>query len=332
MINRRVIAVAAALGALLGAAVAPADEPCVLGGFVDAGYAGNFDRRDDAFGLNEAELDITRAEGGDILLRADLEWVRDGETWRTAAEQGYLAWRLPCRRPVTFTLGRFNAPIGWELPDAPDLHQFSHGLLFTYCTPTNLTGALLSGGLGHGLDLKAYAVNGWEQNAENNGVKTFGGRLGYAGAGGGGAGVALISGMDDPAQDIVRTVVDIDLTLKPTQNLLLGAEFNRGRLGRGASAAVWTGAMAMAHLQTGARLGLTARFDLLDDTDDALFGADRPTRRTSFTLAPVVKLEEGLRALVELRLDSANADVFAARDGAPKRSTLSAAFTMTCLF
>lgn len=323
---------AAAIAVLLGATAVPAAEPSIMSGFVDAGYAGNFDRRDDAFGLHEAELDVTRGQGDDIQLRADLEWVRDGESWRAAAEQGYLAWRLPCRRPVTFTLGRFNAPIGWELPDAPDMHQFSHGLLFTYGTPTNLTGAMLSGSLGSAFDLKAYAVNGWEQNAENNGVKTWGGRLGYSRPGGGGLGVSLISGMDDPAQDVARTVVDVDLTLRPTEGLLLGAEFNHGRLDRGASEAVWTGVMAMVHLKTSARLGLTGRLDLLDDTNDALFGAGRSTRRTSLTFAPVITLEEGFRALVELRLDAADADVFTAHDGAAKGSTASAAFTMTCLF
>ncbi len=332
MTNSRIIMAASALAVVLGAAGAPAAEPYVLGGFVTAGYAGNFDRRDDAFGLHEAELDVTRGQGEDILLRADLEWVRDGDSWLAAAEQGYLAWRLPCRRPVTFTLGRFNAPIGWELPDAPDMHQYSHGLLFTHCTPTNLTGALLAGALGAGFDLKAYAVNGWERNAENNGVKTFGGRLGYGRPDGSGVGVSIISGMDDPAQEVARTVVDVDLTLRPTERLLFGAEFNHGRIDHGPSDAVWTGGMAMVHLRAGARLGLTGRFDLVDDSDDTLFGAGRATRRTSLTLAPVITLEEGFRALVELRLDSADADVFPARDGAPKGSTASAAFTMTCVF
>lgn len=323
---------AAALGVGPGAAATPPAEPYVMSGFVDAGYAGNFDRRDDAFGLNEAELDVTRGQGDDLLLRADLEWVRDGETWNAAAEQGFLAWRLPCRRPVTFTLGKFNAPLGWELLDPPDMYQYSHGLLFTYCAPTNLTGAMLAGTLGRGCDLKGYVVNGWDQNAERNGVKTWGGRFGYGGPGGNAVGVSLISGRDDPAQALDRTVVDVDLTLQPASRLLLGAEFNHGRLAHGATTANWTGVMAMAHLRTGERLGFTGRCDLLDDTDDALLGFGRPTRRTSFTFAPTVALEEGLRALVEVRLDAANRAVFAAHDGSPRRSTASAAFTMTCRF
>jgi hypothetical protein len=66
-------------------------------------------------------------------LRADLEWVKSGAEWALAVEQGYLDY-LPSFAPaLTFTLGRFNAPIGFELLDAPDMYQFSRPRLLYGC-------------------------------------------------------------------------------------------------------------------------------------------------------------------------------------------------------
>lgn len=322
-------AVLAAL-ALAWAATAPAQTaPAEFSGFVDAGWSGNLDLRDDAFTVNQAEVDVARAwnEQGD--LRLDLEWVHDGTVWTTALEQAWLSWRLP-GRAAAVTLGKFNAPIGWELPDAPDMLQFSHGQLFTYCAPTNLTGLMFASPLGAaGGDLKVYAANGWDQDVEANGVKTFGGRLGWAVAGRGGLGLSVISGEDDPGQSVKRTVVDVDATFTPSERLTLGAEFSLGSLDDGAADAGWTGFMVMAHAKLNATLGLTGRFDTLDDADDAIFGAGTGQRRSSLTVAPVLALGDGMRALAELRFDMSDEDVFVDRDGAAKGSTTSAAFTMT---
>lgn len=317
---------------LAAAAVAPAQEAVVWHGFVDAGYAGNFDLRNDSFGSNQVEIDLTREESPGVRLRADLEWVYDGDAWVVAVEQGFVAWRLAFWDAATFTLGKFNAPIGWELPDAPDMQQATHGLLFTYAAPTNLTGAMLAGSLGAALDWKAYAANGWDRDVENNGVKTWGGRLGYTRAGRGGIGISVISGEEDDAQAVPRTVVDVDLTWNPCKRLALGAEFNHGEASVGGEDGDWTGFMVVAHVRANDWLGVTGRFDTLDDPDDLLFATGLPGRHCSYTLAPVFQAGPALRALVELRLDTADQDVFADRDGADRQTTTSAAFTLTHTF
>ena len=328
----RTTAAALAVLILMSAGAAPAQTPVEFSGFVDAGWSGNLDRRDDAFTVNQAEVDVTRAWNDQGDLRLDLEWVHDGTTWTTAVEQGWLSWRLP-GHAAAVTLGKFNAPIGWELPDAPDMLQHSHGLLFTYCAPTNLTGLMFASPLGAaGFDLKVYAANGWDQDVETNGVKTFGGRIGWTADGRGGLGVSVISGEDDPGQTVGRTVVDVDATFTPTDRLTLGAEFSLGSVDAGAGDAGWTGLMAMAHLKLGERTGFTGRFDTLDDADDVIFGAGSGQSRSSLTIAPAFTLGEGMRALAELRLDMSDEDVFVDNDGAPKGSTTSAAFTMTYSF
>jgi len=326
---KRMTMAALAVLTLAAAGAAFAQTPVAVSGFVDAGWSGNLDRRDDAFTVNQAEIDVTRAwdERGD--LRLDLEWVHDGAVWTTAVEQGWLSWRLP-GRAAALTLGKFNAPIGWELPDAPDMLQFSNGQLFTYCAPTNLTGLMFASPLGAGGgDLKVYAANGWDQDVESNGVKTFGGRLGWTVDGRGGLGLSFISGEDDPAQTVKRTVVDVDATYTPNERLTLGAEFSLGTLDNGVTDVGWTGFMVMAHAKLNETLGLTGRFDTLDDADDVIFGAGVGQRRSSLTVAPVLALGEGMRALAELRLDLSDTDAFVDRDGRAKDSTTSAALTMT---
>ena len=333
----RTTAAALAVLILMSAGAAPAQTPVEFSGFVDAGWSGNLDRRDDAFTVNQAEVDVTRAWNDQGDLRLDLEWVHDGTTWTTAVEQGWLSWRLP-GHAAAVTLGKFNAPIGWELPDAPDMLQHSHGLLFTYCAPTNLTGLMFASPLGAaGFDLKVYAANGWDQDVETNGVKTFGGRFGWASADRGGLGISVISGKDDPGQSVSRTVLDVDATYLPTARLTLGAELSLCSVDAGTGSPGWTGVMVVAHAKMSTALGLTARFDTVSlDTvgaeDDLAFAAGFGERRSSLTIAPVFTLGEGMRALAELRLDMSDEDAFVDHDGTPKDSTTSAAFTMTYSF
>jgi hypothetical protein len=154
-----------------------------------------------------------------------------------------------------------------------------------------------------GCDLKVYAANGWDRDVETNGVKTCGGRLGWTVDGRGGLGLSIISGEDDPGQSVKHTVVDVDATFTPSERLTLGAEFSLGSLDDGATDAGWTGFMVMAHTELNETLGLTGRFDALDDADDAIFGAGAGQRRSSLTVAPELALGEGMRALTELRLD-----------------------------
>lgn len=323
--------VAAALALLLGAGTAAASEaPVAIGGFVDASYAGNLDLHSDAFGLDQVELDLTRDLEGKGGLRADLEWVKDGDDWAVAVEQGYLELLLPAGTDTRFTLGRFNAPIGFELLDAPDMYQFSHALVFDHGLPSNLTGAMVATALGERADLRAYLVDGWDVNDLGApGPKTVGGRLGIALGELGGLGVSGIAGVTADSVNTDRQVLDVDLTLTPSSTLLVGAEFNHGHLDMDGATADWNGLLVMAHLTLNDWLGLTARYDWFDDPDGAVFGLTGGETRQAITLAPTFALGEGMGALVELRVDSSSEDVFTNADGEAKGSTTSVAFEMT---
>ena len=217
----------------IAAGRAGAGEALQVGGFASGSYRADFDRRAAEFVLDQAEIDAIRELGPRGSVRVDLEWVWNGEDWVAAVEQGFMVYRPEKLGNLSLTGGRFNAPMGFESLDPPDMLQISHSLLFDYCAPSNLTGAMAALGLGHGLEATAYAADGWDVNSDNNRSPTFGGRLAWAGTENLSGGVSAITGTRDPGQRLRESVLDVDLAFTPTTRLLLGAELNgcRARAG-----------------------------------------------------------------------------------------------------
>ena len=248
-----------------------------ISGFVDASYTyTNFDDSN-TFGLDQVEIDLSRNLGDIGSLRADLEWVSDGEGGFTLdAEQGYVTLDLGLGREEgdypTLTFGKFNAPIGFELLDAPDMYQYSHSLVFNNGLPTNLTGAMLAMDLGGGIDVVVHLTNGWDQNVDSNTDKMIGARFGYSHEVMGGIGFSLMRG--DQELPIVNravnpvgnlTVYDIDLTLTPAPGLIIGGEYNNGKreFEEPDLEINWNGYMVMAHYASYRRHGVNGQVRLL---------------------------------------------------------------------
>ena len=247
---------------------------------------------------------------------------------------------------MTFTFGKFNAPIGFELLDPNDMYQFSHALVFDNGLPTNLTGLSLARALGAGFDLVAYACNGWDRNAMAGANPTFGGRLGYARDGFVG-GVSAISGKEDlpaavagnPDVPTTRTVFDVDVSYELEQ-WLFGGEFNTGKakedIGVDPQDQEWMGFLLMTHYTHNDWLGFTARYDYFDDKDGWAFGAvDNGQgvmefqKRQAVTFCPTFTLDENFGALIEVRLDTSDRNAFVDKDGAATDTNTTVAFEMT---
>jgi len=327
---------------LMAATVATAaDEPVQVSGFVDASWSLNADTEESTFGLDQTELDLIRNVGESGLVRADIEWVKDDDGWTQQLEQGFLAYAPPFLSGSTVTFGKFNAPIGFELLDAPDMYQFSHALVFDFGLPTNLTGAMVSRPLGERADVAAYWVNGWDVNqADVDGPRTFGGRIGWSLGAMGGVGASVISGeqwnlgdADDPLDDVEveRTVYDVDLTLTPADGWTVGGEFNMGAVTEGAAESDWTGLLVMVHDDVNDWLGFTARYDWFDDPDGAVFGNGADTR-TAVVLASTFVLGDGMGALLEIRRDMSDKAIWTDADGEAVDAITTAAFEMTYAF
>ena len=320
-----------------------------ISGFVDASYI--YNNLDDAntFGLDQVEIDLSKNLGGIGTLRADLEWVSDGEGGFTLdAEQGYVTLDLGMGRTdgnyPTLTFGKFNAPIGFELLDAPDMYQYSHALVFDMGLPTNLTGAMLSMDLGGGIDVIVHLSNGWDQNVDANTDKMIGGRIGYSHEEMGGIGFSAMRGNERGLVGNL-TVYDIDLTLTPGPGLTIGGEYNNGRtdLKEINVENNWHGFMVMTHVSLTEVMGLTGRYDRFT-TEASLVNArrsgtlDHPPSRVEFTqqaltIAPTFALADGLGFLMELRRDFSDDEIFTnSETGDYEKSMVNFAFEMTYSF
>jgi len=328
---------------LLAAFPALAADGTVFSGFVDASGTGDLTARTGTFGLDQTEIDVVRAVNERCTVRADLEWVKDGEGWIQDVEQGFLTYRFGGARGLEATLGKFNAPMGFESLDPVDMYQFSHALVFDYGLPTNLTGLLLARPLSERWRLTGWWVNGWDRDDTTDRPRTFGGRLDLDAGSSSHAGVSVITGQEwrrsdlDPADPAYvapfrfrRTVVDVDGSFRPSSSLLLGVELNRGRYKRERTAQDWTGLLLMAHQDVNDWWGWTGRFGWLKDDSGRLFGAR--ARRSAMTLASTFDLGEGAGALVEVRYDHVSRELWQDGDGAPTDHRVTAAFETTYSF
>jgi hypothetical protein len=315
--------IAALIAGLPGLSLAADTE---LSGFVDGSYFYDHNGNAGEFGIDQVELDIAHHASEKTTLRADLEWLKDGEGFVAQVEQGYMAYTHDSG--ITVTFGQFNAPIGFELLDAPDIYQFSHSLVFDYGVPTNVTGLSAARALGARLDVVGYVCNGWDRNFEDNRNPTFGGRLGYTSPAGAGLGLSAISGKEKDGPDAFdRTVLDVDLTYE-TGAWLFGGEFNQGFVTVADDTdRDWTAFLVMTHLTASNWLGFTGRFDWFDDKDGFVFGMIQT--RWSATFAPTFVLDEQCGALVEVRLDGSDETIWIDRDGEPTDRALTAALEVT---
>ncbi len=334
------IAAILAVAAAAGFASAGDLEDVSITGFVDGSLFGDANSESATFGLDQAELDAEAVLGAHGFVRADLEWIKDGDDWSAGVEQAYLGYMPGFTDRLTLTFGRFNAPMGFELLDPNEMYQYSHSLVFDYGVPSNLTGLMASSGMGGGFDLAAWWVDGWDVNDTHGGKpKTVGGRLGYDLEELGGAGLSFITGKELLAPDssstteFRRTVLDGDLTLYPVEDMVVGAEINWGEVRPdGGDKANWLAFLVMAHQDLNGWLGVTARVDWFDDKDGYVFGTGAEETRMSFTLAPTFALGDDMGALLEIRLDTSDQDVWTDSDGDPTDSALTAAFETTYTF
>jgi len=295
-------------------------------GFVDLGYSGN-DTTDDkaaiepdrnSFSMDEVEVDITGKADEKVSFRMDMQYVNSDGTLTAdeIIEQAYVDVNLD---QFLLTFGKFNAPIGFELLDKPDMYQISHAMVFNLGIPTNLTGAMVSGSYGM-FDLNLYVANGWDLIEDNNKDKTFGARLGITPMAGINVGLSLIVGKEkdvagSSADAKTLTAFDVDFTFDLVEHLIIGAELNFGSyeeqsVTNPGTDAEWTGYLVTAHYAFTEMYGLTLRIDGFDDQDGARFASGKAENRTAFTIAPKVEISHALEFVAEYKITSSDEDVF----------------------
>ncbi|MDQ6954846.1 MAG: outer membrane beta-barrel protein [Mariprofundaceae bacterium] len=263
-----------------------------ISGFVDTSWSSTNAQAgatSTGFGLDQIELDVEYSEGN-VGMRFDLQ--SSGQGFATdAIEQGYVYVNFSGVGDdgTTFMFGKFNAPIGWELLDAPDMYQFSHALVFNEGLPTNLTGASLAATFGM-FDANIYYADQVDTNGTTTtGIHSTGLRFGISPLEGANIGISYLN-TTNPG-NVADITLDIDFTYDAIDNLLIGGEYNQVK-----SAGITSGGyFGTVHYDFTEQVGLTYRYGTFDD-DTSIAG-----KATSNTVALTSVLGGGLGALFEYR-------------------------------
>lgn len=304
-----------------------------ISGFVDGSYFYNNLNNYNTFGLDQVEVDLEKSFKKSASLRTDIEWINNGSgKLLPKIEQGYVTFNPKFFSSLKLTFGKFNAPIGFESLDPPDMYQYSHALVFDYGLPTNLTGLMLFSKLGSGFNLSAYICNGWDKNAALTKTKTFGARLGYSSEKWGDLHLSVIRGPQNSIEKNTRNVFDLDFTLTPVKKIIIGGELNYGTVKTETNTLNWNGFLLMSHCDITDYLGLTLRYGFFNDQNGIRLSNGLPEKRQAYTIAPTFSLGNGLSALLEFRLDVSDKNIFNQAGNNYRKSLLTMAFEVTYSF
>ncbi|MEK7775445.1 MAG: outer membrane beta-barrel protein [Candidatus Zixiibacteriota bacterium] len=289
-----------------------------VAGFIDIASNHNHNTSDNSIGLDQVEIDLVKDFEGRAAFLADIEYVHDGAgAFDFDLEQGYVTVHAGHTQKWSFSLGKFNAPIGWEVLEPADYLTNSYGLVFTYGLPTNFTGLMVSTQFPSVFDWKVYAVNGWDVNADNNTEKTFGTRLGITPVEQFNLGLSFLSGAEQDNNNASRrTVLDADMTLYATPTWTVSADVSYGMESKaisGTEQGTWSGGMLMNRFSLSNRFALTFRGDYFNDTDG--LRTETIQERWAVAAAPSMSIVDGLGAIFELRYDKSNRMSFTDNDG-----------------
>jgi hypothetical protein len=329
----------------------PAPPPLEFSGFIDLAYGLDTTFRSSSFALSEVEIDLKKSFADIASFRVDLNFrFADAldPTGKIMApdydkllEQAFVTIDvLKKKTGLSLTVGKFNAPIGFESLDPPDRYQISLSNVFSLLLPFNVLGAMMSWERGP-VTVIAHVTKGWDLLVDNNSSQTFGARVALALAGGKAVlGLSGLWGPEGPRDGDARTVVDLDFTLRLWDKLVWGLEVNVGSQENASTVqpgnrATWVGFLNTLHWRWREWLGTTLRYDVIHDPQGGILPGAAAQTLQSVTTAALFTLSQGnapfgvatgALAGIEYRADFSDAPVFPRADGtaAGTRHTLAA--------
>ncbi len=224
---------------------------------------------------------------GDAYLFAQVTTALDGSgEAATEIDNLLVSWTPRTANQWTVAFGRFDSPIGFERDDEPLNLIPTNSFTFTYARPGKLTGVQVHYTASPRLDVWAVAANGWDATVDNNRGKTALARAQFIPIPWVTVGVTGVYGPEQASTDRQqRSLLSSDLTVDRGR-LILGAELNLGReRTSGSATATWRGAAGTVFLRVARKLGVTARYDQMEDTDGLLTGTPQILR--SVTVGPM---------------------------------------------
>lgn len=159
------------------------------------------------FSLHWAGIDASLAAGpvgATIGLRfgpsAPIYAGADASVGLTYVKQAFATWK-PLDK-LTLDFGKCDQPFGSEVADSQLNPNYTRSALYWYAQPLFFTGLRADYAFSDGVDLKVFAVNGWNVSVDQNRGKSFGAQLTLKPFEGLLAAVGFLSGPEQP--DTIR--------------------------------------------------------------------------------------------------------------------------------
>ncbi len=284
---------------------------------------------------------------GDAYLFAQLTTALDGGVASTDIDNLLVSWTPHTANKWSLGFGRFDAPIGFERDDEPLNLIPTNSFNFTYARPGKLTGVQVHYTASPRLDVWAVAANGWDVSVDNNRGKTGLARLQWIAIPWVTVGFTGVYGPErDSTQGNQRSLLSGDLTIDRGR-FIVGAEANLGKEQQSGGNPTWRGAAVTGFVRMTRHVGLTARYDQMEDTDGLLTGTRQILR--SVTVGPMwyfSSAREGIFSNIEhtrfhlpqvalraaVRADWSSAPFFIDAAGAPQGSNTKAVVELVYVF
>jgi hypothetical protein len=287
-----------------GAGDHPPELPFEIHAFVEGVARGEITTGAFDVGVQQVEIDVAK-RWKRAALRLDLQYDRYYGAPLTAdgfVEQAWAEVDLAPSWQLKLGIGRFNAPYGWEMLDPVDKVLISHTTLFNYLDPFLLSGARISFTKGP-VDGVLWVAQGYEITVDNNRDKTVGGRVGLRPHAAVYLGLSGAYGSESADNDDKRLQLDVDLTLTPHEQVLVGAEAvyrsEEGAAVDGGVGRVFGGLVSVTGFLPNRRAMFTGRWDVIADQGGGIWGA--PATVHTVTVGPALTLGSHARILAEYR-------------------------------
>lgn len=321
-------------------------QPVTVSGFA-VGTA-DYDRvtRSNTFTAGKLGVSLFKSVG-DAYVFAQLTTALEDGASSTEIDNLLVSWTPHTANKWSLGFGRFDAPIGFERDDEPLNFIPTNSFNFTYARPGKLTGVQVHYTASPRVDVWAVAANGWDVTQDNNRGKTALARVQWIPI----PWVTLgFTGVYGPERDSTdahqRSLLSTDLTVDRGR-LIVGAEANLGKEQESGGNPTWRGAAVTAFWRVARHVGVTARYDQMQDTNGLLTGTPQILR--SVSVGPMwyfSSAREGIFSNIEhtrfhlpqvavraaVRADWSSTPFFTDAKGAPQSSNTKAVIELIYVF
>jgi len=259
-------------------------QPVAVSGFA-VGTA-DYDRvtRSNTFTAGKVGVSLFKPVG-DAYLFAQLTTALEDGASSTEIDNLLVSWTPHTANKWSLGFGRFDAPIGFERDDEPLNFIPTNSFNFTYARPGKLTGVQVHYTASPRVDVWAVAANGWDVTQDNNRGKTALARVQWIPIPWVTLGFTGVYGPERDSSDAnQRSLLSTDLTVDRGR-FIVGAEANLGKEQESGGNPTWRGAAVTGFWRLTRHVGVTARYDQLEDTHGLLTGTSQILR--SVTVGPM---------------------------------------------